>query len=147
MNIGCLSSLSAAFAASSALYPTTVIVSLSGMYALVQSNKLDCNIAVLNLISLLVLYFVSVSSFAWNQFVGLNLDGLLSIFSMRVCLSAESAKNVSWPWLSPLQRWGSLTMAFTGKFVYTAHHSILLRLNPFDLRVDKEGWWFEHSIS
>ena len=26
-----------------------------------------------------------------------------------------------------------------------AHHFILLRLNPFDLRVDKEGWWFEHS--
>ena len=27
-------------------------------------------------------------------------------------------KNVSWPWLSPLPGWGSLTMAFTGKFVY-----------------------------
>ena len=27
------------------------------------------------------------------------------------------------------------------------HHFILLRLNPFDLRVDKEGWWFEHSMS
>ena len=27
-------------------------------------------------------------------------------------------KNVSWPWLSPLQGWGSLTMAFTGKFVH-----------------------------
>ena len=25
-----------------------------------------------------------------------------------------SAKNVSWPWLSPLWGWGSLTMAFTG---------------------------------
>ena len=37
---------------------------------------------------------------------------------MRVCLSAEGAKNVSWPWLSLLQGWGSLTMAFTGKFVY-----------------------------
>ena len=36
-------------------------------------------------------------------------------------------------------------MAFTGKFVYMADHSILLRLNPFDLRVDWEGWWFEHS--
>ena len=24
----------------------------------------------------------------------------------------------SWPWVSPLQGWGSLTMAFTGKFVY-----------------------------
>ena len=35
-----------------------------------------------------------------------------------VCLSVEGAKNVSWPWLSPLRGWGSLTMAFTGKFVY-----------------------------
>ena len=51
--------------------------------------------------------------------------------------SAESAKTVSWPWLSPLPRWGSLTMAFTGKFVYMAHHFILLRLNPFDLSVDR----------
>ena len=22
------------------------------------------------------------------------------------------------------------------------HHFILLRFNPFDLRVDREGWWF-----
>ena len=46
----------------------------------------------------------------------------------------------SWPWLSPLQGWGSLTMAFTGKFIYMAHHFIFLRLNPFDLRIDREGW-------
>ena len=37
---------------------------------------------------------------------------------MRVCLSAEGAKNVSWPWLSPLRGWGSLPMTSTGKFVY-----------------------------
>ena len=36
---------------------------------------------------------------------------------LRVCLPAEGAKNVSWPWLSLLQGWGSLTMTFTGKFV------------------------------
>ena len=36
---------------------------------------------------------------------------------------------------------------FTGKFVYMAHHFILPRLNPFGLRVDREGWWFEHSMS
>ena len=36
-------------------------------------------------------------------------------------------------------------MAFTGKFVYMAHHFILLRLNPFGLIVDREGWWIEHS--
>ena len=64
---------------------------------------------------------------------------------IRVCLSAEGAKNVSWPWLSPLRGWGSLTMASTGKFVYMAHHFIML--NPFGLRVDREGWWFEHSVS
>ena len=29
-----------------------------------------------------------------------------------------SAKNVSWPWLSPLWGWGSLTMTFTSKFAY-----------------------------
>ena len=28
-----------------------------------------------------------------------------------------------------------------------ARHFILLRLNPFGLRVDREGWWFEHSMS
>ena len=37
---------------------------------------------------------------------------------VQVCLSAEGAKNVSWPWLSPLQGWGSLTMTSTGKLVY-----------------------------
>ena len=62
-----------------------------------------------------------------------------SVSWLRVCLSAEGAKNVSWPWPSPLRGWGSLTMTFTGKFVYMAHHFILLRLNPFDLKVDREG--------
>ena len=59
----------------------------------------------------------------------------------------KGAKNVSCPWLSPLRGWGSLTMSLTGKFEYMAHHFILRRLNPFDLRVDTEGWWFEHSVS
>ena len=58
--------------------------------------------------------------------------------NLRVCLAAEGAKNVFWHWLSPLHGWGSLTMALTGKFVYMAHHFILLWLNPFDLRVDRE---------
>ena len=62
-------------------------------------------------------------------------------------MSAEDAKNVSWPWLSLLQGWGNLTMTFTGKFVYMAHHFIMLRLNPFGLRVERAGWWFEHSVS
>ena len=33
-------------------------------------------------------------------------------------------------------------MIFVGKFVYLHHHFILLQLNPFDLRVDQEGWFF-----
>ena len=38
-------------------------------------------------------------------------------------------------------------MAFTGKFVYIARHFILLRLNPFGLSADEEGWWFDPSVS
>ena len=69
-----------------------------------------------------------------------------AVSELWVCLSADSAKNVFWRWLSPLQGWGSLTMACTGQFLYVAHHFILLRLNPFDLRVDREGQWIEHSV-
>ena len=38
-------------------------------------------------------------------------------------------------------------MAFAGKFLYMADHFILLWLNPFEIKVDREGWWFEHSLS
>ena len=45
--------------------------------------------------------------------------GLSTLVSwLWVCLSAEGAKNVSLPCLSPLWGWGILTMAFTHKFVY-----------------------------
>ena len=54
---------------------------------------------------------------------------------------------MSWPWLSQLQICGSLTMTFTGRLGYVVDHFISLRLNPFGLRVDREGWWFEHSMS
>ena len=30
--------------------------------------------------------------------------------------------------------------------MYIPHHFILLRLNPFELSVDRAGWWFEHSV-
>ena len=63
------------------------------------------------------------------------------------CLSAEGANNISWPWLSLLPGWAGVTMTSTGKFVYMAHHFILLRLSAFGLGVDKEGWWFEHRVS
>ena len=62
-----------------------------------------------------------------------------SVSQLWVCLRTEDAKNVSWPWLSLLRGWDILTMAFTGKFVYMAHHFILLQLNPFDLRADRKG--------
>ena len=41
-----------------------------------------------------------------------------SVSELRVCLSTEGAKNVSWSWLSLLRGWCSLTMEFTGRFVY-----------------------------
>ena len=33
-----------------------------------------------------------------------------------------------------------------GVNLYIYHHVTLLWLNPFDLGVDREGWWFEHSV-
>ena len=50
-------------------------------------------------------------------------------------------------WLSLLGGWGILTMTFTCVFVYIAYHFILIQLNPFRLKVDLEGQWFEHSVS
>ena len=70
-----------------------------------------------------------------------------SLSYLRVFLSAESAEIVCWLRLYLLQRLGSLTMALTCKFVYMVQHFILLRLNPFDLRVDQEGISLEHFVS
>ena len=70
-----------------------------------------------------------------------------SMSQLRVCLSVEGSKDVSWFWLYPFRGSGSLTMTSGGKFLCMAHHFILLWLNPFGLRVDREGWWFEHSMS
>ena len=41
-------------------------------------------------------------------------DGGLStlVSSLRICLSAEGAKNVFWPWLSTLQGWGTRKIWF-----------------------------------
>ena len=44
-------------------------------------------------------------------------------------MSAKGAKNVFWPYQSPLSEWGSLTMIFLGKFghifisIYTYTHT------------------------
>ena len=62
-------------------------------------------------------------------------------------MSTEGIKSVSWPWISHLRGWGSLTMSFTGKFPYIGHYFILLRLKFFDLQVDTEGQLFERSMS
>ena len=38
-------------------------------------------------------------------------------------------------------------MTFTEKSLYMDHHFIWLWLNPFGLMIDRDGWWFEHSVS
>ena len=43
--------------------------------------------------------------------------------------------------------WASLTMALNGKLVYMTYHFILLRLNLFELLVDRERWELEHYVS
>ena len=62
-------------------------------------------------------------------------------------MSGEDAKNIYCPGYFPSKDEGNLTMIFTSIFVYIPHHLIVLQLNPFGLRVDREGWWFEHSMS
>ena len=36
---------------------------------------------------------------------------------------------------------------FSSDFPFQIHHSILLRLIPFDRSVDREGWRFEHPVN
>ena len=48
--------------------------------------------------------------------------------------------------LYPLWGRNSLTMAFTGKTVYIAHHFMLPWFDCFDLWVNREGWWFKKSL-
>ena len=66
---------------------------------------------------------------------------------LQVLLPPHNVKIVSWPWLFYLREWGYSTLAFAGKFLNMAHHFILLRLNVFVLRVDRQGGWFEQSVS
>ena len=73
----------------------------------------------------------------------------LNLFCLKVdslYLSGEGAKNVSWSRLPPLLLWGSVTITFTGKFVHMGVHIIMLWLNPFEIRFDREGWWFDHPV-
>ena len=39
-----------------------------------------------------------------------------------------------------------MTVTFTGKFVHMGVHIIMLWLNPFEIRFDREGWWFDHPV-
>ena len=64
---------------------------------------------------------------------GWGFDHSMSVLS--VCYWEEGAKNVSWPSISLLWGWDSLTMTLTCKLVNITHDFILLRLNPFDVRV------------
>ena len=65
--------------------------------------------------------------------IGRN-GGLRTLLQLQVWLSAWGAKNVSWPWPSLLRGWSSLSMVFTGKFVWlwltisSCHGSISLTL-------------------
>ena len=76
---------------------------------------------------------------------------------LRFFLSAEGAKNVSWPFLSPLQGRDSLTIAFNGKFVciciyiyiknslyiciiYTYIHSIYIIYITYIIFIYMCGW-------
>ena len=61
--------------ASAAAVLLTVIFHLTGIYTSLQSDKLDFNIVVSNLISLPVLYIPLNSSFISTQYFVLNLGG------------------------------------------------------------------------
>ena len=41
----------------------------------------------------------------------------------------------------------AIFISYLESYIYMAHHFIMLRLNPFGLRADRDGWWFEHSVS
>ena len=57
------------------------------------------------------------------------------VSQLRVCLSAEGTKIVSWPWLYPLRGWGSPTLTFTGKlaYIYILFCSLILAYSQISL--------------
>ena len=74
-------------------------------------------------------------------------DGGLSTLchSCRFDYQQRVVKTLSNPGcLCPKNEVVRLTTAFTGKFLYIAYHFILLWLSSF---VDRQRWWFEHSMS
>ena len=69
---------------------------------------------------------------------------------LRVCLSAEGAKNfwLSWPWLSLFRGWGSLNMTFTSKFLYIYIYIVSLwKINGFTYSIKVPGLWWRNGWS
>ena len=60
-------------------------------------------------------------------YIDIDIDIVAGFLVSRGCV-----KNVSWPSLSLLRGWSSLTMAFTGKFLYiyisSFHHATAQQL-------------------
>ena len=83
VNTAPLSPSSFCLAASSTSAPVIVILPLTSMYASLWSHKLDFNIMVLNLMSLLVLYTPLDLSLVSIQFLVQNLDNWFDVLSNR----------------------------------------------------------------
>lgn len=90
---------------------------------------------------LLVNWCISLTSSSCYGSITLTLgliwsNGGLGILCHSFGISVKGAKNISQQWVSALQvvqGWGNLTMTFTSKFVYIAHHFVLLTRNPLAL--------------
>ena len=57
-----------------------------------------------------------------------------SVSQLRVCLSAEGAKKVSWLWLSPLRGWGSLKFVYTYMYIYSCPVGVTFLYRMFNYR-------------
>ena len=62
-----------------------------------------------------------------------------------VCSSVKCVKNISWPWLSPLPDWDSLTKVFLGKsgYLYIKRKAEIERTSR---RNEKKGTFFEKQF-
>ena len=74
---------------------------------------------------------------------------LLRLNPFDLSVAVEASKNVSWPWLSLLRGWGSLTMAFPGKYVhiyiYIYIYIAFVKDHTFLLFSHKQlFWWLRH---
>ena len=70
-----------------------------------------------------------------------------SVLKLKVFLSAEGSKNVSWPWIPLLRGWDSLTMVSFGKFGYIKLTILSYYGTILVHHADWEGCWFKHSVS